>query len=143
MTLISADQLELLFMKLPEDRQTPGKLWCVQQKYDQAWHDRQFEDLGIYSFGVVFTDTENEGWTLRIDGCIVSVNNVQAMIHDLPVADDIPADSYETTCSHTVASQRGYVRRSVMTVLQWEKAIFTDPNGKEYVDWAINQEGII
>lgn len=143
MTLISSEQLETLFMDLPEDRVTPGKLWCLHQKYDQAWHYRQNEDVGIQSFEVYFEDTTDFGWSLRVDGFLLPADDIQSMIHDLPAPDEVPADSYDTTCSHTVASPRGTLRRSIMHVLRWEKAIFTDSRtGEEYVDWAIEPQGV-
>ncbi len=128
---ISATQLELMILGLPNTVECPPGPHPVYQPYDEAWFNTQTEDLGVAGFYVIFYNTRRAwthwvAWTVWADKRLMETESLLDVIRALPHVDSAEAES------GLFGARR----------IQFSKGTYTGPDGRPYTDWSINMRNM-
>ena len=118
--LVSSNQLEVLFQRIIKEGREKHS-WCALRPRPSS----------PYSMSFVWFYRHQDEWSLIIRDRMISVRNMETMMRSLPPCDKVNADSVRTG----IPSLGGPLE----VLLTWEKGIFVDNDGTEYVAWAIPQ----
>ncbi len=128
---ISATQLELMILGLPNTSESGPYPHAVFQPYDEAWLNNQTEDICIAGFYVYFYNTRSvwrgwTAWTVWADKRLMETESLLDTIRALPHVDSVEAESGL------------FGARSI----QFSKGTYTGPDGRPYTDWSINMRNM-